>query len=174
MMDDRRLAPDWSALHGYEGLTLYRDVAVRALALRFASRVVYLATPYSLRVVDDNGSWCPARSTGAAADAARWAWRLTRAGLSVVSPVMLAAQMLQCEYDEDRRHADAIGPLDHQAWESWCLPILSAAGVVAIPPLPGWDESMGVWREAEVALAANKPVCVLADVASTTEREAAL
>lgn len=161
MIGDFPARPDWAALHDYEGLTLRRDVGVPELAQRFAARLVYLATPYTRRAVDENGAWCLDRSIAAATEASAWAWRLTRAGLSVVSPVMLSAQMVHDEWAAERPHADALGPLDWRAWEAWCRPMLAASDLVAIPPIDGWDESLGIWREAVAALAVNKPVVVL-------------
>lgn len=153
--------PDWSALHAYEGLTLLRDFDVVDLAARFRARLIYLATPYSRRAVDENGAWCLHRSMSAATEASAWAWRLARAGLTAVSPVMLSAQMVQDEYTAEHPHEDAIGPLDHAAWEAWCRPLLAASELVAIPPIDGWEVSRGIWREAVAALAVNKPVIVM-------------
>lgn len=155
--------PDWSALHEFEGLTLLRDIGVAELAARFRGRLIYLATPYSRRAVDENGAWCLYRSMTAAAEASAWAWRFARAGLTAVSPVMLSAQMVQDEYAAEHPHADALGPLDHAAWETWCRPMLAAAELVAIPPIDGWDVSRGVWRETVAALAVNKPVIVMGE-----------
>lgn len=162
MIGDFPHAPDWSALHAYEGLTLRRDVSVDGLR-NYLGGLFYLATPYTRRAVDENGAWCLDRSIAAAAEATAWAWRLTRAGLSVVSPVMLSAQMLHDEYAADRPNADALGPLDHHAWEGWCRPILARSDAVAIPPLDGWDVSLGVWREVVAALGVNKPVFLLGE-----------
>lgn len=162
MIGEFPATPDWSALHAYEGVSLRRDIGPDEMR-HFLSRLVYLATPYTRRAVDENGAWCLDLSIAAAAEASAWAWRLTRAGLSVVSPIMLSAQMVHDEYAAERASPDAIDPLDHRAWEAWCAPILARCEVVAIPPIAGWDESLGVWREAVGALAVNKTVLLLGD-----------
>lgn len=163
MIGDFPSAPDWAALHDYEGVTLRRDIDMTDMR-HFLSRLVYLATPYSRRAVDENGAWHLDLSIAVATEASAWSWRLTRAGLSVVSPIMLSAQMVHDEYAAERPAPDAIDPLDHRTWEAWCRPMLAACDVVAIPPIKGWDVSHGVWREAVAALAVNKTVLILAEV----------
>lgn len=158
-----RTRPDWSALHEFEGVLLFRDVKVRELGAGFCPGYAYLATPYSLRAVDERGRWCFDRSIQAMEEANSWAWRLTRAGLSVVSPIVLAAEMVHLEYAGDVAHPDALDPLDHEAWTGWCRPMLSAAAAVAVPPIAGWDASRGVWGEVVSALRAGKPVYVLGE-----------
>lgn len=163
MIGDFPVRPDWPALHAYEGVLLHRDVGVVELADLARSRLIYLATPYTRRAVDENGAWCIDLSIAAAAEASAWAWRLARAGVTAVSPVMLAAQMVHDEYAAERPNIDALGPLDHAAWEAWCRPLLAASAAVAIAPLEGWEVSLGVWREAVAALGVNRPVFVLGE-----------
>lgn len=161
MIGDFPARPDWAALHVYEGVTLRRDVTVAELRRLAMGGLVYLATPYSRRAVDERGRWSLDLSITAMSEASVWAWRLTRAGLSVVSPVMMSAQMVHDEYASERPHQNALDPLDGRAWETWCTPMLAAAQLVVIPPIDGWDRSAGIWREAVAALGANKPVFLM-------------
>jgi len=163
MIGDLPQAIDWRStdLHEFEGILLHRDVPLADAALHFAGRLVYLATPYSKLAVDASGAFNLARSIHAQTLATSWALRFAAAGVTALAPITLAGDMIF--RDRATAGAQALDPLHHAFWEAWCRPMLSNADAVVIPPIPGWDQSRGVWREALAALGAMKPVYLLGE-----------
>ena len=152
--------PAWGPLLAGEardgGSLLHVGAGPEEVAARCRGTLVYLATPYSREALDARGAWCPNRSIEQGMRAALHAARLARAGVTAVSPVVQAAEMVSVA------HA-LIDPLDDGFWEAWCRPLLSACGAVAVPDLAGWDRSRGIWREVVWALERNRPVFVEAE-----------
>lgn len=147
--------PDWPRLRA-----LYRDLLVSRLPLggavaRLRGSLVYLASPYSLHVRGEDGAFDSGASAAMSARAAFWARLLAAEGVTAVSPVVLSAEMV---------HADRgalLDPLDAAFWDGWCHPLLRACEAVVIPPIAGWDLSLGVWREACAAIARNRRVYIV-------------
>lgn len=149
-------ALDWPALRALRHPCLIEGrMAVMALE-RLRGGQVYLATPYT-KLAQFEGAFCEFRSHAAGLVAARWLLRLAVAGVSAVSPIAAAAAML----DEDLE--GALRPLDERFWAAWCAPILTASHAVAVPMIPGWSESAGVWHECLWALSANRIVVLIQD-----------
>lgn len=121
---------------------------------RRAVGMVYLATPYSRIAVDGDGRWNLTASMVAADRAARHAARLAAVGITAVSPIVQSAAMCHASH--------ALDPLDAAFWTRWCAPLLARCGVVVVPDIEGWDQSDGIWREVQEAVAAMKPVHVYA------------
>lgn len=125
---------------------------------------VYLATPYTREVVGPRG-WDRGLSLRMQAYAARAQLRLALVGVTAVSPIVQAAEMVQAAETE-------VGPgegpdsLDPVFWTRWCAPMLAASSAVAVPEIPGWERSQGVWHEVHVALGRNLPVFVYARVST--------
>ena len=140
----------------WDGL-LYVDVPLADAARRLRGRLVYLATPYSRQVIGSDGHWCPVRSTEFGIRAAMWARRLAGVGVTAVSPIVQAVEMVHCGA------AGEPDPLDAEFWEKWCRPLLAKADAVVVPPIRGWQVSVGVWREAIEALATSRQVWLLKD-----------
>lgn len=144
--------PDWPALVATVPSVILRRADPARIARDCRSRQMYLATPYTRVVQDENGAWCAERSGLAGLEAARWLARLAVLGVSAVSPILQAVEMVGSGVEPD------LDPLDEDFWTRWCAPLLQASGGVIVPPLPGWDRSRGVWHEARAALSANQPV----------------
>jgi len=152
--------PDWDTLlapHMHEkwGGLLYVDVPLVDAARRLRGRLVYLATPYSREVIGSDGRWCPVRSTEFGIRAAMWARRFAGQGVTAVSPIVQAVEMVHCGAPTEP------DPLDAEFWEKWCRPLLAKADAVVVPPIQGWRASVGVWREAIEALATSRQVWLL-------------
>lgn len=149
-------SPDWgcAAMEAYaeSGLLAIDEPFERAASV-CRGRLVYLATPYSKPVLDENGAWCLYRSSRLGQEAELWMTRFASIDVTAISPIAAAARMLELPM--------GIDPLDQQFWTRWCAPILRASGVVVVPAIDGWRESDGVWHEATEALSANRPVLLL-------------
>lgn len=121
--------------------------------------MVYLATPYTRRVIDEGGRFCPYRSEAAGSLAAEWQRRLALHGVSAFSPI--AASVAMIRDDLTGRHP---APLDVRFWEAWCRPFLLAARAVVVPMVEGWEESEGVLAEVRAALESCRTVLLVGDV----------
>ncbi len=155
-LDDR----DWT----HPGLEAFRQAAL-LMRLPFDEAVrqlpagqVYLATPYSKRAIDERGCWSIYHSVGALSEAARWAGRFARAGVSAVSPIMISAQIVHDAYAGERCPPGDFPALDAARWQVWCRPILASSRAVVVPMIDGWNQSDGIWREVLIALHALRPV----------------
>jgi len=141
--------PDWMGAFGSDAVLI--GATVDDVAARCGGRAVYLATPYSREVVVAD-AWDWGLSMRASVVAAAQIGRLARAGVTAISPIVMAT---------DACHADrALDPLDQAFWSAWCMPLLSACGLVYVPPLLGWARSRGVGAEIEWAIAHRVPVLI--------------
>lgn len=147
---------DWLSLKSQRLPHLFIGGMTVMMAERLRGGLVYLATPYTEQV-KTGGEFDDYRSEVAGALAARWTLRLAVAGVTAVSPIALAVAMLR----EDRERA--LRPLDDDFWTAWCRPMLTACCAVAVPMVPGWNASRGVWAEVTVALRAQLPVVLIRD-----------
>lgn len=118
--------------------------------------LAYLATPYTKEVLV-KGKWSFDRSVMLSTLAARHVLLLMRAGVTAVSPIVLAAEALHAQPSVPGRK---VSPLDHARWTEWCRPMFVASQLVVVPNIPGWDRSEGIWAEVQAALAHNTPVFV--------------
>lgn len=129
----------------------------------------YVATPYSRESVDGSGLWSFEASLRCARLAALELDALRVAGMSGVSPIVMAHAMV--EFTGQRQsigHGGSVGfvpridPLDDKMWMRWCHPIVAASACVVVPDLPGWDRSAGIKAEVRAAIEAGKPVFLYA------------
>jgi len=118
---------------------------------------VYLATPYS-KVVLVGGQFSVGRSRAVARVAAAIQMVLARKGVTTVSPIVQAHQMLVAGIGvPELLHEWA---LDAAFWSRWCEPMLDASAWLYVPDLPGWRESDGIRHEVTHALSRNKSVLI--------------
>ncbi|MBL4761700.1 MAG: DUF1937 family protein [Gammaproteobacteria bacterium] len=149
--------PDWAGLLSgdYVGAGLLIDgLPLKETSKRCAGGLVYLATPYSKPVLDDDGAWCSFRSRRAALLAANVMARFGVLGVTAISPIMCSHMMVENALSGD------IDPMDEKFWAKWCLKLLNKCDAMIVPPIIGWDDSCGVWAEARWMLASNRPVFV--------------
>jgi len=148
---------DWAFLAStYGGSGLFRAaVPFGEVIDRCRGRLTYLATPYSKIAVDLDGHFCHMNSGDAARAAANWVTHCGISGVTAISPIVQSVVMINSKFGHD------MDPLDDAFWGRWCGPLLKACGAVVIPPIDGWDSSVGVWLEARNALKSNKPVFVI-------------
>lgn len=165
MIADFPVRPSWSgsALANYRGLTLHEGYTLAEAAGHLRGKLVYLATPYSRVVVDERGRWEVGLNAHAIAGATRWACQFARLGVTAAAPITLAGDIIAHDYC--RAGGPSLDPLDAKFWEAWCLPLLTRADCVVVPPLPGWRESIGIWRECVAMLGVGRPVYLLREAA---------
>ncbi len=146
--------PDWPwLLATFPGnVLLHPDWSVVDIAQSVHGRIAYLATPYTREVLNDDFQFDRALSLQVEIRTARWARTFALLGATTISPILQACAM--CSADVEG-HLD---PLDDPFWAGFCQPLLTASAAVIVPPMPGWDRSRGVWREACDALRHNVPV----------------
>jgi len=135
--------------------TLIRTSALWEAARLGKGRLAYLATPYSKIALPRNGVWSALGSYQAGIMAADWARRFALEGVTAISPIVQAVEMIRC--DAGKR----LDPLDAEFWEAWCLPLMAVSSIVIVPPIPGWGESDGIWHEVREALRDRKKVVVM-------------
>ena len=159
MTDTDDMVPDWSAQelsrHQASGM-LRLDMPVGGVVAHSRGSLCYLATPYSKRAKSPSGHFCIFNAESAAADALLWATDLAAEGVTAISPILQSHAMA----DQGRRDLD---PLDHNMWMAWCAPLLLRSDVVIVPPIRGWQDSVGVWQEVLTALSMQKPVMCIRD-----------
>ncbi|MGV6840590.1 MAG: DUF1937 family protein [Planktomarina sp.] len=160
MIDDLKWpqGPDWdnpNLIPFQAGELLYRNADLGMVADHCCGSLCYLATPYSRVAVYDDGEWSPCESLQCSDRAARWARHFALDGVTAISPIIQSVGMLHCDLGGD------LDALDAAFWENWCRPLLVATGPVIIPPIPGWNHSVGIWREAIYALEHNRSVFVI-------------
>lgn len=152
-------APDWHhpAFRAYAAAGLLHEGAGLADVVRHCrGRQCYLATPYSKRATNEAGDWDFSASLVCAIEAARWQRALAIEGVTAVSPIVQAVEMVHADVLDE-----ALDPLDATFWESWCRPMLDASAAVILPALSGWEESAGIWTEVCATLHAQRPVFLL-------------
>lgn len=138
--------PNWEWLLSSEYVDrgiLTANMGFDEIACEASGLLCYLATPYSREVVDAHGDWQQQYSEIIAEKTALWSGLFAAKGITVVSPILLSASMV---------HADTLAqlePLDAAFWETWCAPLLFNSQRVIVPPVNGWRESLGIWREVE-------------------------
>lgn len=133
---------------------VHQHCSLHSVGAACAGRLVYLATPYSREVVTARGEWVMGLSERMQQQAAQEAERLCLRGVTAISPIVLSAAM--CHLPIPR--LIGLDPLDAAFWGAWCQPLLAASGAVVVPDIPGWDRSVGVWREAVWAVEHGVPV----------------
>lgn len=122
---------------------------------------VYLASPYSKRVIGRDGVWSLGLSGALASEAAVQVGRLKEAGVAAFSPIVLSAAVVHATLNPYKVRAEPAAqhdPLDAEAWLEWCMPFLWSARAMVIPDVPGWDQSDGIKAEVLQALEAGLPV----------------
>lgn len=157
----RRVQPIWPALAN-DGL-LRMGAGPDAVARHARGGLVYLASPVTNRFEDAS------RATGAddrvtldilihecGLDMAA----LAEAGVTAVSPVVLALSMVAARGESLRR--DPWGVLDAERWQAWCWPMLARCSAVYVPARSGWWASTGIAAEVREALGRNVQVFVQA------------
>lgn len=153
--------PDWSAsaLDRYErsGL-LQRDAELMDVVVHCRGRLVYLATPFTDRVTDECGGFCLISALDYAQRGAKVSRCFAIEGVTAISPIVNAVDLV-CADQLD----EALDPLDRVFWARWCWPLLSAADVVVVPPIEGWQDSSGIWAEVSSALSQNKRVYLIGE-----------
>lgn len=150
---------DWDSpiLAAFRQGWLLRDFAVGYDLSVHVGRLVYLATPYSKRVMGWDGKWDRCRSERCVAQASSFVAAFAEAGVTAISPIVLAADAVHYT------HGTGLDPLDGAFWERWCRPILQVCDAVVVPPIFGWRDSVGIWIEVNQALACAKPVFLAND-----------
>lgn len=128
--------PDWIWLRWFWGgsTLLQEGVRLGDLAEREAGRLACLATPYA---------GFPGGMDAASESASEWLQMLAGAGVQAIAPACVSAWAGLPEADPE--------------------PVARLAELVVVPPVPGWEASIEVWRAVELALAAVKPVYLLAE-----------
>lgn len=152
--------PGWGPMIARHGdLLLHFGAGPEVVAARAPrGRPVYLASPYSRRVLDAGGQWDSHLSMICALEAAEEAAGLMQMGVTALSPIAQAHLMVRAVTFGPQ----AIDPLDPAAWFDWCRPMLAACGAVYVPDLPGWAASVGVCGEVADALVQCKQVFIAA------------
>ncbi|WP_306131023.1 DUF1937 family protein [Roseovarius sp. MMSF_3350] len=135
------------------------DATMSEVVSECRGRLCYLATPYSKMVLDDAGRWSREKSITAAILAGRWVRDFALDGVTALSPIALCCAALDADHV-----TGYLDPLDAVFWENWCRPMLNASGAVIVPPLPGWQESVGIGVEVRAALQIGLPVYVMGPV----------
>ena len=150
--------PNWNALldSAYvKSNTLILDASPDMVHTDCGGLLSYLATPYSLNAVDDNGEWCEYQSDMHTLAASRWVRWLYQSGVVTVSPIIQSSAIVKSD-DLGR-----IDPLDAGFWERHCTLLLANCQRVIVPPMYGWKHSYGVWAEVNAALSRNCKVYLL-------------
>jgi hypothetical protein len=152
--------PGWGPMIARHGnVLLHFGAGPAVVAVRAPrGRPVYLASPYSKRVLNAAGQWDAHLSMICALEAAEEAADLMRRGVTALSPIVQAHVMVRSVIDGPL----PVDPMDQAAWGDWCRPILSACGAVFVPDFDGWAESVGVCGEVSDALVQCKQVFIAA------------
>lgn len=121
---------------------------------------VYLATPYSKEVLQE-GIWNEGKNLRLMSEAAHEIGRLKHAGVTAISPVVMAAALVDTSKDSAslmRMH----DPLDAVAWTRWCQPLLQVCRAIVVPDLEGWSRSAGIKAEVDYFIQRMLPVYLYA------------
>jgi hypothetical protein len=127
-------------------------------------QLVYMATPYSRRVIGADGCWSAQLNRELIEESAIVAGELVRLGQALHAPVLQAASICAAYANEvaglSRRRIgpDFPSPLDQDFWESVNRPSLHKADAIVVPDLPLWHQSAGVLDEVHQALRTNRRV----------------
>ena len=154
-------AVDWGGLarsYGGTGGLLDLDVSADVVVRSLKGRLVYLATPYTQHVRDpETGRYVRWKGEAMAQEAARWSAIFAASGITAISPIVAAQAIVETDA------SGGIDPLDPDFWTDWCWPLLAQSQAVVVPPIVGWERSVGVFGEAAHALRAMKRVMVVED-----------
>lgn len=151
------MQPDWGVLFApdvrdrWEGVIYFGAGPATVAKWVQGGAPVYLATPYSKRVTR-KGKWAHDLSLYASAQAAREMSRLARVGITAVSPIVQAAEMVHSEAAEGVDGRPRLDPLDAQFWERWCRPLLDTCSAIVVPDIEGWQASEGIHHEVMTVL----------------------
>ena len=128
--------PDWIWLRWFWGgsTLLSEDIGLDQLAEREGGRLACLASPFAD---------FPGGGDAAADCAADWLRQLAGAGVQAIAPACVAAWAGFREAEPE--------------------PVARVAECVVVPPITGWETSTEVWRAVCLALAAVKPVYLMAE-----------
>jgi|GEM_PF-2321980 len=146
---------DWNNPHlarHMEGALFLPGATLKEAENKCRGSLCYLASPYTKRVVIRDEGWDGMASLDRAAEAALWCRSFASVGITVISPVVQAVEMIHADFRE------WLDPLDEGFWQNWRTPLMRACGPVIIPPIEGWRESEGIWRDVVSALRVNRPV----------------
>lgn len=153
-----RLSPeriDWDSVHlvHYKQASLLLvDATLQEAEDKCRGSLCYLASPYTKRVVIRDEGWDGMASLEMATAAGLWCRSFASAGITAVSPVIQAVEMIHADFTE------WLDPLDEGFWARWRQALMRACGPVVIPPIEGWQQSEGIWRDVVAALQQNRPV----------------
>lgn len=158
---DFNKAPEWGDLRCSKyvdaGLLKF-GVSLADLENNCGALLAYLATPYSLEVVDGCGDHNPALSRRMGDAAAYWAGTLVARGVNVTSPIIQSDAMF------DAVGRDIIDPLDNNFWAGWCSLILLNTQRLIVPPIHGWHNSAGIFAEVMWTLESNRAVYIMGNL----------
>lgn len=88
---------------------------------------------------------------------------LAQAGVTVISPAVMALEMIRARGVSARVSVlGARGVLDRDFWLRWCAPLLRASDFVIVSDRAGWSASDGIAAEVDQALRWNRPVFFMA------------
>ncbi len=152
-------APDWDSpvLDNYGRACLFhRDASLADAVQHCRSRLCYLATPFPAQSDYIDGQWCAASAVESSVRAARWLRLLAVEGLTAVSPVSQAVELVQADHVDQQ-----LDPMDDAFWTLWARPLLFACGAVIVPQVPGWRDSDAVWRDVRAALHVSRSVFLI-------------
>lgn len=156
----------------------YRRINMSSLADRTTVGLVYLATPYSKISMNRSGGWSAQDSEYYGQAAADWAAMLAQFEISVFAPIAQISLMINFSVhgvlafsnprstsppgrDLEFSGLTSLSPPDDAFWSAWCAPFRDACSCVVVPPVVGWRESRGIWREVRTAISRNKPVYIM-------------
>jgi hypothetical protein len=148
---------DWAFLAGeFDGSELFFSNATLDFAVSLCKgQVAYLAAPFSRRAVSRDGAYDLVGAGAATFEASKWAGLCLSAGQPVLSSVGLISDMVAADLH------GAFDPCDRAFWATFCKPLAARCDVVFVPPIVGWDESLGVFEAVSDALAMQKRVFLI-------------
>lgn len=163
--DLRALSPgriDWAAVLDTRGRwsALVTVGSSPERAARHASGIAYLAAPYH-EAAQLRGAWRIERSVRASTLASYERLRLADCGVTALCPAVDMAEMAHARV----LFPDGPDPLDRRFWSAWATPVLSAARLVVVPEIEGWECCPMVWSDVVFALVHQVPVHVYAGAA---------
>ena len=140
------------------GAMVHFGASPEVIAARGRGRLGFLASPVSGRVADEADSlWFLLErmivECGIDLDA------LAGAGVVAISPVLMALEMIRSRGGGALAAVHGTrGVLAQECWRHWSGVMLARCDFVVVADRPGWQESRGIAREFELALARNRPV----------------
>lgn len=139
---------DWQELRAAPTV---RHLRVEALDVPYGE-IVYVATPISRYLARGEAGQCLQL-------AAEWQGWLLSEGLSPICPALLTVAPLLARGDD---HVGLmLQGMEHDWWMRACLPWMDACNWCVVPPITGWDQSVGTWQEAMTFARWGRPVRLL-------------